>query len=277
MRNLFFVLVLIWADHALAVSFPVVTSIKITSCQDDPRDGPCSWYRYFAGTSAVVDIGDHPVPPPPLHTGLMGFMPRCDPAPVGVRPTNCFWNANGFTGPLLQNCMLTAGSQGGDWSVTRTSTCTLVSTWYGSTGSSTGWGCLAFGVMEAYGSNSLLYTPWGVVDATEAAGGKTSACVLPQPPAVSCAVSLPPVIDHLSLSPGTTDHKYIEGVVNCGTSPVITVLGSSEVTLAPGVVSALSTQMVGSTTVQVHSDLTVGMGVTPGQYSSSVVIAVSPN
>ncbi|MCP1107090.1 hypothetical protein M6G53_17095 [Serratia nevei] len=101
-------------------------------------------------------------------------------------------------------------------------------------------------------------------------------CIKPIAPNVRCDISLPATIDHGVILTGTSDSKFIDGVVDCGATPVVTVVGTKDLVLAPGVKTRVATTMLSRTQVRVQSDMTVDRSANAGKYSAAIIVAVSP-
>lgn len=246
-----------------------MTSATITSCQTSS----CINVVFYAGTAELVDIGT-PVGPPPS-TGRLSIAAvgvHCTSGGNGQPFTGCGWTGEGDIShaPTTSNCTLSSTT---GWDLTANSTCNISSTWGAHGGAGPGGECVMFG--QQINSRSLS-TPWGVLDPEVVANSGNRFCIKPLPPATVCSVILPTVIDHGILQPGTAAVKSIDGVVDCGLDPVVSVVGLTEVTMGPGVVTNITPVMVSSTAMRIQSALTVAPSALAGEYSASVIVAVSP-
>ncbi|MGQ8776658.1 hypothetical protein ACUTQ5_20135 [Serratia sp. NA_112.1] len=126
--------------------------------------------------------------------------------------------------------------------------------------------------------STTLSTPLGDRDALTVANAGNSFCVKPLAPSVTCAINLPSEIDHGVISEGEAgfSRRFIDGAVDCGGNPVVAVIGRSDIELATGVSVKVSASMISRNQVRVQSDMDIKSNAAPGEYSASVVIAVSP-
>jgi hypothetical protein len=102
-----------------------------------------------------------------------------------------------------------------------------------------------------------------------------SFCQKPLPPGVVCDIVLPPTLDHGVVGADVHSVMALEGTVNCGVKPAITVLGGGKIQLAPGVTTELTTQLVGTDRVRLTSTLDA-INAEPGDHSGSVVVIATP-
>ncbi|WP_049778737.1 hypothetical protein [Erwinia tasmaniensis] len=123
---------------------------------------------------------------------------------------------------------------------------------------------------------SELHTPFAIVNATQAANSGNRFCIKPLPPGVTCTVTLPPKIDHGEMMAPSRDKKTLYGSLSCGNSPVLEIVGASDVELAPGVRTQLKATLLSNNQIQFESDLSVEKSAKPGEYSKAIVVSVSP-
>lgn len=217
----------------------------------------------------MVEIGT-PVVPNRGNGRLEGWGVHCNvgDALTGKSFSGCSWQQYAHA-PELNNCNVIPGT----WDLAPGSTCTTTPTWGPHSGAAPGGECVMFGMKIG----NIVVTPYGEYDATQAANGGNRFCIKPLPPSVACDIVLPPTIDHGDIRPGTFDQKYVDGSVNCGSNPVINIIGGPRIKLAPGVESVVNADLLSSSTqLRVKSDLTVEPSAKPGGYSSSIVVVVSP-
>jgi len=247
---------LIMPSPAMAVLWPVVTEYRFEGYSSTKSA------LYSVVSTQLVEIGEPTVTkdsidPPVVRGAWCG-------------DSNCFYSG-GIPGNQLKlsNCDFVERKS---WDLKPGSTCD-VSGIFAVMGEGVS-ACVIIGI-PVYTGQLALYLPTGVVSANTAInGGK---CARTPPPEVNCTVELPPSIRHGDLSVGASDTKYIEGFVECGASPVVYVVGSSDITLAPGVSTRISTSISNGTSVRLQSDMTVDASAAEGDYSAAIVIAVSPN
>lgn len=254
---------------AEAVRFPVMTNVEITACQSSWVE--CSSKVYYSGTSDIFDIGVPTARPTVGVTKVEAVGVHCSwgDAASGVPFSNCTWATSGHA-PSTTNCNIVAGS---NWVLTADSTCNISAVWGTHSGAGPGGECVVFGIRL---STTAVLTPQGILDPLTAANAGNSICIKPLPPSTVCEVYLPLVIDHGTIVPGTRDTTYIDGLVNCGESPAVSVVGLTDLTLAPGISTKISTSMSSKTDLRIQSDMNVTSSAVPGDYSASIIVAVSP-
>lgn len=270
MPIIFLLFALGFVSSAHSISFPVMTHAAITTCGSGGV-GECSRQVWYSGTSAIVDIGQ-PITQPLDYKAIDTWGIHCDVgnALTGVRFTKCLWDHSSTHAPTMTNCNLA----GRGWELALGSTCATSPTWGGHNGAAPGGECVMFGQLN-YGAR-LLRTPMGDMDAETVANAGNRFCIKPLPPSVRCDVNLPPTIDHGMMGLGTFDQKYVEGAVNCGSKPVVAIVGQSRIELTPGVVTNITATMQSASLLRVQSDMTVETSAKPGKYSGSIIVTVSP-
>ncbi|CAI2500247.1 hypothetical protein C8E17_1821 [Serratia plymuthica] len=260
---------LLLSSTCSAIIYPVMTSVKITSCSTPDPEHPCGGSVRYQGTRELIDIGIPVISPPASSTEIQAIGIHCQVGDAAAgRPYDfCSFRIFGHA-PAVTNCYTKAGS----WELTSTSTCNTANEWYYHDGASPGGECVMFGFLTL---GESLRTPTGVYNAKVVANSGSQYCIKPTAPSVTCTVSLPAEIDHGVLRPGTTDRKGIMGPANCGPNPVVTILGPSRIELASGIATTVSAVGQGDE-ITIQSDLTVGQAATPGAYSVAIVVVVSP-
>jgi hypothetical protein len=265
-------LTILWSTGSFGLRYPVMTHAEITQCRSSEQ-GECSSGVYYAGTSAMVDVGSALIPPistPRLDIAAHGV--HCDQGSslLGKPFNKCVWRTDhGSHAPKTENCVRVSKDS---WELTAGSTCQTASTWALHSGAGPGGECVMFG----FTSGSLLQTPFGTMDATTVANSGNRFCIKPLPPGTKCDITLPSVIDHGVMLTGTSDQKYVDGVVDCGIAPAVTIVGTPVITLSPGVVSKLSAIMQSKSNLRIQSDMSVSPTAKPGAYTSVIVVSVSP-
>lgn len=122
---------------------------------------------------------------------------------------------------------------------------------------------------------TLLETPFGPLDATTVANSGSRFCVKPLPPQTVCELGIIDTLTHGNLPPSGSDTRTVTTAVNCGATPKVTIIGPNELDLGPGLIARLSVTSPTSGTLRVTSTVTAANAV-PGDYTRSVVVAVSP-
>jgi hypothetical protein len=260
--------------HADAVLHPVLIDPKIEQC-DDWSQGPCSAMVYYtAAGSQLADVAVVAPPVPNAGTRLMAVGMHCTDgnAQEGKPFYGCrFTNDSGHT-PGVTNCYLRSTDS---WELTQNSTCALENNrWGPHTGAGPGGECIIF-VQTGGWSTQLANTIHGVLSPDAVANSGNAFCQKSLPPSVTCTVLLPDTIDHGTIEPNQQSSARVEGTINCGTAPVVTIAGGSRMTLALGVTTELSAQTLGGDRLQITSNL-VSTNGEAGQHSASTVILVSP-
>jgi hypothetical protein len=252
--------------------YPVMTSMDITRCKTNPSFvGECNTDVYYRGTAELLDIAPV-VAAPSASQDIQPYGIHCGTGDAASNTpySACSWT-QGIHVPLLTGpCRM---ERGGSWELTATSTCTINGFWGGHLGAAPGGECVIFGVLFA---GNYLQTPYGYLTAEVVANAGSAQCVKPLPPDVVCDVSLPGEISHGDLLVGASGIAYVDGTVDCGSTPVVTVIGGTDLTLAAGVSTRVTTTVSNATALRVQSDMTVDASATPGNYSAAIVIAVSP-
>jgi hypothetical protein len=252
-----------------AIPFPTMTHVEITSCKNSPL-GECTDSVYYAGTSEILEMGTPVTLPTSKLVRAVGVHCARGDKSKGIPYSLCSWVIGGHA-PRTTDCTLKSLSS---WELTPTSTCSTAPTWGTHSGAAPGGECVMFGNFST--GDVMLLTPYGHHTAESVANGGNRFCIKPLPPGTACDVVLPPIIDHGSMVTGTRDTKYIDGKVDCGQSTVVNVVGSPNITLAPGVSTKISTSMSTATDLRIQSDMNVEASALSGDYSASVIIAVSP-
>lgn len=263
------VLSLPWAA-CYAVSWPQVTNPRITQCETGIS--PCSSLVYYAhdGTS-FADV--QPVIPAPRTGQVLAYGVHCD---AGSRIpgheqgfSGCDWAMPSMHAPIVSSCSV---SDVRTWRLSP-SACNSTTIWGGHIGAGPGGECVLFGILD----NGILYTPHGVISASEAANGGNRFCVKPLPPSVQCELRLnDTVLDHGVMAPSATSEVSVQGTVDCGLKPVVEVVGGTDLPLGPGVSAIINTSVDNdSRTLRVRSQLTT-VNAKAQEYSGSRVITVSP-
>ncbi|CAI1058903.1 Uncharacterised protein [Serratia entomophila] len=258
--SLFFFLLVVTPD-SYAFIWPVVTTHVSEGNSTYPPYNPL-----YSGSTSMLNLSEPTIPK--FNTQITG--PVAMSAWCGDN-NNCFLSSGIAGAPItLSNCDF-ADPKSQSWELKAGSTCTLSGIWADLGAKKIG-SCVVIGTPRGFGMD----TPWGYVNANEAVFDRGHCVVLP-PPNETCTLDIAPSIHHGNLPVGTSDTKYVEGVVDCGTSPVVSVFGPSVITLAPGVSTRISASMSNSTSVRLQSDMTVDASATPGDYSAALVLSVSPN
>lgn len=252
-----------------AIPFPTMTHVEISDCKNTSA-GECTQSVYYAGTSEIFEMGTPVTLPTSLSVRAVGVHCAKGDKSKGIPYSQCVWAISGHA-PSTTNCTLKSLSS---WELAPTSACSTAPTWGPHSGAAPGGECVMFGNWSI--GDAMLLTPYGYHTAESVANGGNRFCIKPLPPGTACDVVLPPIIDHGSMVTGTRDTKYIDGKVDCGQSTVVTVVGSPNITLAPGVSTKISTSMSTATDLRIQSDMNVEASALSGDYSASVIIAVSP-
>lgn len=267
------------ADKVIVVNAP-----KISSCLST-FSKPCSDNVYYVASGTTVqDIHSTTRPDPSKSLQITTWGVHCQEGGTTSSPsfTGCYWlsgiNSANHThepGVVDQNrCVLKNYES---WEMLDYSGCDLaVNKWGTHRGASPGAECVMYGQKDVSQSSNTISTPFGILSAELVANSKDTYCVKPLPPDVVCQVQLPGVIDHGTVQPNVFDRASINGTVDCGSSPVVTVVGENIVQLGADVESTVSASVTNGQYLTVISELMVQPSAN-GVYSGSVVISVSPN
>lgn len=120
-----------------------------------------------------------------------------------------------------------------------------------------------------------LDTPFGRLNATTVANSGSRFCVKSLPPQTVCELGIIDNLTHGNLPPSGSDTRTVTTTVNCGATPKVTIVGSNELELGPGLIARLSVTSPTSGTLRVTSTVTA-VNAVPGDYTRSVVVVVSP-
>ncbi|CAI1529928.1 Uncharacterised protein [Serratia fonticola] len=254
---------------------PVVLNPRITACKDTTAQGPCS--RDVAYAIDGTTLSETPATTTPDKTQskvLTLYGMHCD---LGSRLTNtpfskCFFtNALDHT-PGVTNCNLISTDT---WELTPASTCAPRSTTWGyHHGAGPGGECLVI-AQDWLNVAYELHTIHGLISADTAANSGSTFCQKFVPPDVPCEILLPGEIDHGIIPTDMVDMKTVTGGVKCGPKPVLSVVGGSKVTIAPGLTTDLSFDISEGGIFRATSSLRAVKAVA-GTYSRAVVVQVSP-
>lgn len=255
---------------AHAIRYPMLVDAKITSCTNGTGALPCTMTVMYAGSSQVLDIVGGGNPPPRQATPISAYGVHCaiGDGATGKPFSQCSWDIGGHA-PRTQDCKTGAGT----WDVGGSS-CNTAPTWGHHNGAGPGGECVLFGIVDS--AKTVLNTPFGPITAVAAANGGNRFCIKPLPPSIVCEVTLPPSIDHGAVITGTEDRKFIDGVINCGNGPIVNVVGGSDIELANGVKTKISSSITSGTHLRLQSDMSVKSNAKPGAYSTAIIVAVSP-
>ncbi|CAI0954891.1 Uncharacterised protein [Serratia entomophila] len=256
--SLFFFLLVVTPD-SYAFIWPVATKHVSEGNSIYPPYNPL-----YSGSTSMLNLGE----PTARRTNTSLAGPVAMSAWCGSSSCQYSVGVGGNT-MSLSNCDF-ADPKSQSWELKAGSTCTLSGIW-ADLGTKKIGSCVVIGTPRGYGMD----TPWGYVNADAAVFGRSHCVVLP-PPNETCTLDIAPSIHHGNLPVGTSDTKYVEGVVDCGTSPVVSVFGPSVITLAPGVSTRISASLSNSTAIRVRSDMTIDASATPGGYSAGFVLVVAP-
>lgn len=258
---------------ARAVVFPVLTEARITSCKSDPINGPCSAQVLYAGNVSMLEIGVPTTKPlPDVKLDTLGI--HCHgPAGGSLGPFKvCKWQGRGAVhSPVMSNCELQSTS-GDDWTIKDPAGCSFAKTWGPHIGAGPGGECAVFG--QKINDDTVL-TPFGIIDAVTAANAGSTFCIKPLPPASRCEVNLSPTLSHGEVRPNSTSSATIHGTTDCGYSPKVTIIGGSDLELAPGIKTHLDVTAA-KNEIMVSSEMTT-YGAMPGQYEGNAIIVVNPH
>lgn len=230
---------------------------------------------YAAAGTQLVDILEQGKPDPTLGTELSAVGIHCDRGSqlTGEPFGGCnFFYTNDDHRPEVSNCHL---KDTNSWELTPTSTCSLTrSSWGHHSGAGPGGECIVF-IQKSSRFAPSVPSIHGQLNADAAANSGNRFCQKAVPPIVSCDITLPGDIDHGVIGPNANSKVSIDGLLNCGTAPKVTVIGGDRLQLAAGVYSHVTVGTSGANTIRVTSDLTARGGAI-GVHAASVVLIVSP-
>lgn len=269
------ILIGVFANESNATPWPYVNNPRITSCKATAAEGACSEAQYASDGVIFYDIVPSVPPARHLVTRIGAYGMHCEHgSSLEGRPfSGCLWVPQPVTrhNPVMVGkCELKNNSS---WELTADSTCET-GTWGVHVGAGPGGECVIFAQRGTQMGKSL-YTPFGVLDADTVANSGNRFCQKALPPGVTCDLIMPDSIDHGSMPTRGNGSVTVRGSVNCGTNPVIAVVGGGEVDVGVGVKSRISTRLLSDTTLALTSDLTV-TDAAPGEYRGAFVVRVAP-
>lgn len=270
------IVVTVWgtSSDVYAVLHPVLVDPIIYYCRAG-AEGPCSAdVRYSSQGSQLMDL----VPAvPPLVGGGTHLIPwgiHCTygNSVIGVPFSECrFLKPEMDHSPNMGTCRLRDETS---WDLTPASDCVTTSPWGPHTGAGPGGECVLFAQMFQAGGGSL-HTIYGVVTADQAANAGSRFCQKALPPDVVCSVDLPPTIDHGVVAPNSSSVVYVDGRVDCGGKPRVSIVGGEVVPVGPGLTTTLSADVAGANALRITSSLRA-VNARPGPHHTSVIVRVSP-
>ena len=254
---------------------PVLLNPRIEVCGDHGAGGACSSEVLYASDGIVLaDILAAAPPRKDAGLDLMAIGIHCESGSslTGVRFRGCRFVDDRGHRPEVVRCRLASYAS---WDLTPDSDCGIWGRyWAGHTGSGPGGECVLF-VQKHGWSAGLADTIYGGLSPEQAANAGSTYCQKPLPPSVTCHVLLPDTIDHGVVPTNTRSVRHVDGSVDCGQKPVITILGGGNVQLARGVTTVITPQLVGNNQLRITSALAAVDGE-PGEHRGSVVVIASP-
>lgn len=194
---------------------------------------------------------------------------HCDVGPTNGLFSSCTW-ASSHSPPINNGCSY---ARAGSWELKDPSACRFGSTWGPHDGAGPGAECVMAGVTQY--PALVLETPFGPLDAKTVANSGSRYCVKSLPPQTVCELGIIDNLTHGNLPPSGSDTRTVTTTVNCGATPKVTIVGSNELELGPGLIARLSVTSPTSGTLRVTSTVTA-VNAVPGDYTRSVVVVVSP-
>lgn len=251
-----------------ALLWPRVTSVEVYNCKPNEH-GSCG-IADMRGTAEYVDWVRPTIDRPGV-TGPASFYGiHCYGGNKTSGFNNCMWFKNSH-GPSASCEFVYANSR--HWDLR--SGCTVPATWQweGHSGADIGGECSLFGITTGM---SLLYTPTGAYDATSVANTGSAQCVKPSDPVIPCHIGAVRELNHGEQPINATHTVSVEATLECGPAPEIDVVGGPAIELGTGLRSHLSATISSPGTLRVESRLSAS-DATPGHYSTTRILVISPN
>lgn len=270
-------LLLVASYPARAVLHPELVNPRIVECKKSSNYECGSVSKYGSDGTMLVDVQPAVTPNPRYSKVVVAYGMHCDRGDglTGVPFTGCTWvspsDPRTQHAPVVSNCSLKSTDS---WELSPGSTCDTPSIWGGHVGAGPGGECVVF-AQKGQSSGPALHTIRGVISAVTAANAGSVFCQKMLPPNVQCDIDLPSVIDHGSVAPTSASSVQIQGRVDCGSNPVITIVGGERVVIAAGITTRLTHTITGDGALRIASELVAVNGV-PGSHQASVIIRVSP-
>lgn len=256
---------------ANALLWPVVTSVRVVDCAAS-ASGMCAQYD-VEGTAAVLDMGADSRGRNPAYT----YPPRwygvhCAKGDKLHGYQGCGWSLESHGPSSSPNCNWAQNTGKYSWELDARCTTPANWRWGRHSGADAGGECAVFGYWV---NGDTVETPWAILNPTAVANSGSAWCVKPSAPNIPCEVGTLVDLDHGTLGTDTVHTVKQTATVSCGGRPSIEIVGGTAIDLAEGVSAQLSAVMTTPTTLSVESRLTT-RGGTPGRYSSSKIVVVSP-
>ncbi|CAI1196756.1 Uncharacterised protein [Serratia fonticola] len=277
MKILTLVLSVVVCLPTAAVLHPVLVDPVITRCTDSGAAGACSWAVMYSASGLTVH-DTLPLAPPLESAGLelkaMGVHCTYGSATTGVPFSMCNWTSNELHSPTLSSgCKLKDSTS---WELDPNSTCSLSRSYWGEhNGAGPGGECVMFVQKQSFDGSGAIRTIYGDLTAEIVANAGSTFCQKALPPSQKCEIDLPAVIDHGNIGPTDLSVISVDGTVDCGAKPVLSVLGGNTVPLGNGVASELTLHLVDATNVHVTSTVT-STNALAGDYNGTHVVIASP-
>ncbi len=252
--------------------FPVLNNPRIDRCIRNCTED----VAYTADSITIEDVVTVGAPFGWASRLLIAIGVHCnDGSSITGEPfTGCYFTgSDGAHAPKIKNCTLSSTES---WDVTPGSTCQPErSTWAFHRGAGPGGECVLFVQANAWDSQSA-HTIYGTVTPSMVANSGNSFCQKALPPNVTCNITLPATLDHGVIN--TSEHSVIsvDGSVDCGSNPVLTIIGGGKLVLGSGVSTEITMQMIGSSRVHLTSTLDA-INASPGDYRGLAIVVASPN
>ncbi len=273
-NTILIVISIILSLPSYATLHPVLVDPKIKSCS---TNACIAGVVYQWGPAVLVDLPEEGKPDSWLGTELAAYGMHCNYGSMlsGVPFSGCTFTRRVGHNPTLLNCRLKNTES---WALTPDSTCSTRDDGPGNdahSGAGPGGECVLFVQAGNPNTTGSLATIHGRLEPNTVANSGNRFCQKPIPPAITCDLSLPALIDHGVVGPNSHSTVSVDGDLACGDNPVVTITSGAVLNLAPGVTTKLTTHLISTNRIRLTSDLRTTAG-TPGAHSASVVVLVSP-
>ncbi|ERK07686.1 hypothetical protein L580_2049 [Serratia fonticola AU-P3(3)] len=266
------------APPTFATPWPQLSNPRISSCVDNTQlKLKCASMVFYAhdGTT-MIDMNGVGRPDPSLSLELAAYGIHCarGDGPTKQRFTGCDWGSSTdrvHSPATMGPCTLKSYDS---WELMDGMTCATSTAWGRHNGAGAGGECVVFAQVGGQDGAAALLTNTGMLDATTAANGGSVFCQKMLPPNTICDVDLPQVIDHGVVAPNSSSVVGINGLVDCGSNPSVSIMGGETLQVGPGVVSRLTHTIVGGRYLSIKSNLTAANST--GVHQTSFIVVVSP-
>lgn len=258
---------------------PVLLNPVISQCEQLGQQGECSFNVFYASSGTqLADVAELGPPNPMGGVWLSSIGVHCadGSALTHVPFSKCIFTPDRIHSPRMNtSCRLISTKS---WELKNPESCTFTSkTWGGHGGAGPGGECVLI-VQDAPSvawTANMAFTIHGLLNPNVVANSGNTFCQKPLPPNVRCDIALPPTLDHGEINTNSHSVVSVDGTLDCGGQPKLTVMGGGKLHLGPGLSTVVTAQMDGASRVRVTSTLDA-INAEIGEHSGAAIVLVSP-